>query len=104
MSDEEGGVADLVSLGVLRERADGERRVALVPAGVAELKKLGFDVLVESSAGVASDGTHLHDNRQPLASVSAHSRRVSCSSPKLAARPRANARHVPKLSTSRTSL
>lgn len=56
MSDEEGVqvAREPISLGVLRERAEGERRVALVPEGVVELKKLGFDVIVETSAGTAS--------------------------------------------------
>jgi NAD(P) transhydrogenase subunit alpha len=56
MSDEAGITVarEPVLLGVLRERAEGERRVALVPGGVLELKKLGFDVIVEASAGVAS--------------------------------------------------
>lgn len=56
MSDEEGVEAaqERISLGVLRERAEGERRVALVPEGVVALKKLGFDVVIERSAGAAS--------------------------------------------------
>jgi len=41
-------------VGVLREVAAGERRVALVPAGVAALKKAKLDVLVEAGAGVAA--------------------------------------------------
>lgn len=36
---------------VPRERAPGESRVALVPEGVKKLKKLGFEVVVEASAG-----------------------------------------------------
>jgi len=41
-------------VGVLREVAAGERRVALVPAGVAALKKAKLDVLVESGAGLSA--------------------------------------------------
>ncbi|MGD9571392.1 MAG: NAD(P) transhydrogenase subunit alpha [Thermoleophilia bacterium] len=37
-----------------RETLDGERRVALTPAVVPTLQKLGAEVLVESGAGVAS--------------------------------------------------
>ena len=38
-------------IGVPRETAAGERRVALVPAVIASLKKAGFDVIVEHDAG-----------------------------------------------------
>jgi NAD(P) transhydrogenase subunit alpha len=38
--------------GVPKETAAGERRVALVPAVIAPLKKAGFDVVIESGAGV----------------------------------------------------
>src|SRR5262245_18980741 len=38
-------------IGVPRERADGEKRVATVPEVVEKLKKLGFNVVVESGAG-----------------------------------------------------
>ncbi len=38
-------------IGVPRETAAGERRVALVPAVIASLTKAGFDVLVERGAG-----------------------------------------------------
>jgi len=41
-----------VIIGVLKEIADGERRVGLVPEGVQALKKLGVEVLVEIGAGV----------------------------------------------------
>jgi H+-translocating NAD(P) transhydrogenase subunit alpha len=37
--------------GVTRETAEGERRVAIVPAAVKLLTKAGFEVVVESSAG-----------------------------------------------------
>jgi alanine dehydrogenase len=38
-------------IGVPRERKDGERRVGLVPEGVAELSRAGHDVAVERGAG-----------------------------------------------------
>jgi len=40
-----------VKIGVPREVADGERRVALVPEGVGRLAQEGLDVLVERGAG-----------------------------------------------------
>lgn len=44
------------SAGVPKESFEGERRVALTPAGVAALKKAGFkEVLVESGAGAAAN-------------------------------------------------
>ncbi|NJC73442.1 Re/Si-specific NAD(P)(+) transhydrogenase subunit alpha [Planosporangium thailandense] len=41
-------------IGVLRESHSGESRVAATPATVAALAKLGYDVVVESGAGLAS--------------------------------------------------
>ncbi|RKZ11466.1 NAD(P)(+) transhydrogenase (Re/Si-specific) subunit alpha, partial [bacterium] len=41
-------------VGVLREMAAGERRVALVPASVPFLAKSGLEVVVESGAGEAA--------------------------------------------------
>jgi len=38
---------------VLKETLDGERRVAIIPAALAALTKLGLDVVVESGAGEA---------------------------------------------------
>jgi NAD(P) transhydrogenase subunit alpha len=40
-----------MNIGVPVERLEGERRVALVPASVALLKKSGFEVLIERGAG-----------------------------------------------------
>jgi NAD(P) transhydrogenase subunit alpha len=37
--------------GIVKERASGEARVAVVPDGVAALKAVGLDVIVESGAG-----------------------------------------------------
>ena len=38
-------------IGVPREQFPGERRVALVPASIAPLKKAGLEIVVESGAG-----------------------------------------------------
>ncbi len=43
-----------MSVGVVRERADGERRVALVPKVVSTLKNKGVDVIVEAGAGLGA--------------------------------------------------
>jgi NAD(P) transhydrogenase subunit alpha len=40
-----------MKIGVPSEQFPGERRVALVPASIAPLKKAGFDVLIERGAG-----------------------------------------------------
>ncbi len=39
-------------IGVLKESRPGETRVAATPATVAELVKLGYEVVVESGAGL----------------------------------------------------
>ena len=43
-----------MKIAVVKETFPGEKRVALVPAGVAALKKTGCDVLVQSGAGIAA--------------------------------------------------
>lgn len=43
-----------MEIGVLRERREGERRVALTPEGVAKLTKVGHHLLVEEGAGAAA--------------------------------------------------
>lgn len=43
-----------ITVGVTREADPGERRVALVPQSVVQLKKLGADVLIESGAGLSA--------------------------------------------------
>lgn len=43
-----------IAVGVLKERAAGEHRVALVPEAVAGLNEAGFDVYVEYGAGTRS--------------------------------------------------
>lgn len=40
-----------VTVGAIRERAPGERRVALVPEAVTLLRRTGLDVLIETGAG-----------------------------------------------------
>ena len=41
-------------IGVPMESLSGETRVAATPATVSQLQKLGFEVAVESGAGVAA--------------------------------------------------
>jgi len=43
-----------MKVGVVKENAPGERRVALVPEMIARLRDAGLDVLVESGAGAAA--------------------------------------------------
>ena len=47
-----------MKIGIARETADGERRVALVPEVLGRLRSAGFDVLVEEDAG---RGAHIPD-------------------------------------------
>jgi H+-translocating NAD(P) transhydrogenase subunit alpha len=47
-------VMGVVSVGVVKESAPGERRVAVVPEVVPRLTALGLEVLVETDAGVAA--------------------------------------------------
>ena len=42
-------------IGVPKEIQPNERRVALVPRGVGALRKMGFDVIIESNAGEQAD-------------------------------------------------
>jgi NAD(P) transhydrogenase subunit alpha len=62
-------------IAVPQETAEGERRVALVPAAAATLKKAGHDIRVERGAGLSSGfhdsdyervGASLYDNRAAL--------------------------------------
>ena len=48
-----------MKVGVLKETAPGERRVALVPEMLARLRGAGLDVLVQSGAG---DGAWFADS------------------------------------------
>jgi NAD(P) transhydrogenase subunit alpha len=50
----QGGEFMSLSVAVLREQADGERRVALDPASANQLAQSGFQVLVEKGAGEAA--------------------------------------------------
>jgi len=43
-----------ITVGVVRERAPGEHRVAIVPDSVERLRAVGVDVLVEASAGIGA--------------------------------------------------
>ncbi|MFC8513265.1 NAD(P) transhydrogenase subunit alpha [Streptomyces sp. NPDC057257] len=43
-----------VTVGAVRERAPGERRVALVPEAVTLLRRAGLDVLIETGAGAGA--------------------------------------------------
>lgn len=43
-----------MTVGVPRESATGETRVALIPASIPPIKKAGLDVIVEAGAGVAA--------------------------------------------------
>jgi len=76
-------------VGVLRETAEGERRVALVPTGVAALKKAKLDVVVESGAGEAAgffDAAY-KDAGAEIGDVSACDLLVSIRPPSLTLRP-----------------
>jgi len=44
-----------MQVGIPKEIASGEKRVAISPDGVTKLKKLGYDVLVESGAGAGAN-------------------------------------------------
>lgn len=46
-----------ITVGVLGERAPGERRVALVPDSVGRLRTAGVEVIVETGAGVGASFT-----------------------------------------------
>jgi len=46
-----------MKIGIPREINEGERRVATTPDVVGQLRKLGFDVMVESNAGAAASFT-----------------------------------------------
>ena len=41
-------------VGILKERQSGEARVAATPATVTQLRTLGYEVVVDPGAGVAS--------------------------------------------------
>jgi H+-translocating NAD(P) transhydrogenase subunit alpha len=60
-----------MKVGVVKETAPGERRVALVPEAVAKLRAAGLEILVESGAG---DGAWVSDDAftEAGASILAH--------------------------------
>ena len=49
-----------MNVAVIKESFPGETRVALIPSGVNDLTKAGFDVTVETGAGEAS----LHSDQE----------------------------------------
>jgi NAD(P) transhydrogenase subunit alpha len=55
--------AFMTTIGVIRERTPGERRVALIPADVGRLRRGGLEVIVESRAGAGA----WHDDEAYLA-------------------------------------
>jgi NAD(P) transhydrogenase subunit alpha len=78
------------SIGVPKESAPGERRVALVPAVVPSLIKAGFEVLIERGAGAAAgfpdaeyekQGAHLGDRAAAFAAAIVLQVRTSAASP-----------------------
>ena len=44
-----------MQVGVPKEIDSGEKRVALSPDGVGKLKKLGYEVCIETGAGVGAN-------------------------------------------------
>lgn len=44
-------------IGIPRERTAGENRVAIIPSGITELMEAGYEVIVESGAGLAAHFT-----------------------------------------------
>lgn len=67
----------MATIGVLRERYPGERRVAIVPATVGKLAKTGLEVRVETGAGEAA-GYPDEQYRQAGASVVERSQVLTC--------------------------
>ena len=47
-----------MKIAVPREIYDGERRVGITPDCISSLKKMGFDVFIESDAGLHSSFTN----------------------------------------------
>ena len=58
-------------VGIPKETWPGEARVAVIPAGVAALKKAGLDVAVETGAGAAAGLTDDAYRQQGAAILSA---------------------------------
>ena len=64
-----------MKLGVVKE-ADGETRVAIVPGSMKKLNKMGFEVLLESGAGISS---HHHDSEYTEAGATVTERATALS-------------------------
>ncbi|PCJ67949.1 MAG: NAD(P)(+) transhydrogenase (Re/Si-specific) subunit alpha [Bacteroidetes bacterium] len=62
-----------MKLSVLKETVSGETRVAIVPKSIPKLQKLGFEVIVESNAGVNASFTD-EDYRKNGASIASNSK------------------------------
>ena len=63
-------------VGVLKE-AEGENRVSIVPGSLKKLKKLGFEVVVETGAGTISHNTD-DDYETAGCTVSSREDAMSC--------------------------
>ena len=44
-----------MKIGVLKENKPNEKRVALTPSAVTKIKKLGYEVSIETDAGASSN-------------------------------------------------
>ena len=44
-----------MKIGVLKENKPNEKRVALTPSAVTKIKKLGYDISLQSDAGASSN-------------------------------------------------
>ena len=44
-----------MKIGVLKENKPNEKRVALTPSAVTKIKKLGYEICIESNAGALSN-------------------------------------------------
>lgn len=99
---QEKGVTHIVKIAVPKETFPGERRVALVPASLAPLRKLGAEVLVEAGAGreagfldetYASHGATIVSDRDQLFREA----EIICQVRAAAANPEAGQADIPRL-------
>ena len=67
---------DVLRVGVLKE-VEGENRVSIVPGSLKKLNKLGFQVVVESGAGIASHNSD-EDYEAAGSTVSSREDAMSC--------------------------
>ena len=58
----------MLTISVLKESVDGEKRVALVPESVKRLAKQGISILVEEGAGIEA-GFRPHDYEEAGAAI-----------------------------------